>query len=248
MRRRYVVGNWKMNGLAADIAHAREIAAEAVAMPIIDVALCPPATLIASVCAAVPTLAVGGQDCHAQDKGAFTGSVSAAMIADAGARLCIVGHSERRQGVGESDAMVSDKAMAALTAGLAVIICVGEPLAVREAGEAESYVLAQITGSVCDAALVQPERVAIAYEPIWAIGTGVTATPDDIAAMHSMIRTALRNRRAAAADAVRLLYGGSVTAENAAAIFACADVDGALVGGASLTAAKFVPIMAAANG
>lgn len=242
MRRSYVVGNWKMNGTRAALQEVEAIAAVARANPGVDVAVCPPFTLIATATQAAASLAIGGQDCHPAASGAFTGSISAAMLADAGAKLVILGHSERREGLGESDELVKRKVEAALGAGLGVILCVGEPLAVREAGDAESYVLGQLGASLPYAILSDPSRVAIAYEPIWAIGTGRTASVDDIAAMHGAIRAALGD----AGEEMAILYGGSVTADNAADILALADVDGALVGGASLTAAKFAPIIEAA--
>jgi triosephosphate isomerase (TIM) len=245
-RRKYIVGNWKMNGLRGDLGEAQAIAAVAAAHGNVDTAICPPATLISAMAAAVPGLRVGGQDCHASAGGAFTGSVSAAMLVDAGAPLTIVGHSERREGCGESDTDVRAKAEVALAAGLDVILCVGEPIAVREAGEAISYVLAQIHGSLPEGH--DPARLAIAYEPIWAIGTGLVPTIADVAAMHGAIRGALAERGAALAAGTRLLYGGSVNGDNAAELLGAGDVDGALVGGASLTAAKFGPIVAAAAG
>lgn len=243
-RRKYVVGNWKMNGVTAAIADAQAIFAAAGDHRGVDVALCPPFTLIGAMVAAAPGAAIGGQDCHHAASGAFTGSVAAAMLADAGARLVIVGHSERREGCGESDADVRAKAEAGLSAGLSVILCVGEPREVRESGGAIDYVLAQIAGSVPDD--FAADRLAIAYEPIWAIGTGLVPTAADVAAMHGAIRGALAARFGGAADDMRILYGGSVNGENAAELLDAGDVDGALVGGASLTAAKFVPIVAAA--
>lgn len=242
-RRKYVVGNWKMNGLSASIADARAIFAGVAGHPAVDVALCPPFTLLGAM-AAVPGAVVGGQDCHRAASGAFTGSIAAPMLADAGASLVIVGHSERREGFGESDGDVRAKAEAGLTAGLSVILCVGEPRDVRESGSAIDYVLAQIAGSVPDN--FDPQRLAIAYEPIWAIGTGLVPTVDDVAAMHGAIRGALAGRFGAAADAMRILYGGSVNGDNATELLGAADVDGALVGGASLTSAKFLPIVEAA--
>jgi triosephosphate isomerase (TIM) len=245
-RRKFIVGNWKMNGTQVDLGEACAIAALAQAHSGVDVALCPPATLIGAMVAAAPGLAVGGQDCHVSASGAFTGSVAAAMLADAGARLTIVGHSERREGFGETDAAVRAKAETALAAGLDVILCVGEPRAVREAGDAISYVLAQIADSLPqghDAA-----RLAIAYEPIWAIGTGLVPTTADVAAMHGAIRAALARQGDDLAEQTRLLYGGSVNGDNAAELLNAGDVDGALVGGASLTAAKFGPIIAAGAG
>lgn len=243
-RRKYVVGNWKMNGTTATLAEARAIFAAASECPGVDVALCPPFTLIGAMAGAVPGAAVGGQDCHSAASGAFTGSVAADMLVDAGATLVIVGHSERREGCGESDADVRAKAEAALAAGLSVILCVGEPREVRESGGAIDYVLAQIAGSVPDE--FAADRLAIAYEPIWAIGTGLVPTVADVAAMHGAIRGALAARFGDAAQQMRLLYGGSVNGDNAAELLDAGDVDGALVGGASLTAAKFVPIVAAA--
>jgi len=244
-RRKYVVGNWKMNGVTASIADAQAIFAAAGDHAGVDVAICPPFTLIGAMVAAVPGAAVGGQDCHSAVSGAFTGSVAAPMLADAGAILVIVGHSERREGCGESDADVRAKAEAGLGAGLSVILCVGEPREVRESGRAIDYVLAQIAGSVPDD--FEANRLAIAYEPIWAIGTGLVPTVDDVAAMHGAIRGALAARFGGAAeDDMRLLYGGSVNGDNACELLGAGDVDGALVGGASLTAAKFLPIVAAA--
>ncbi len=185
-RRKYVVGNWKMNGLSTAIADAQTIFAEAASYPGVDVALCPPFTLIGAMVAAAPGAAVGGQDCHGAAAGAFTGSVSAPMLVDSGASLVIVGHSERREGCGEGDADVNAKAQAGLAAGLSVILCVGEPREIRESGGAIDYVLAQIAGSVPDG--FDPQRLAIAYEPIWAIGTGLVPTIADVAAMHGAIR------------------------------------------------------------
>lgn len=243
-RRKYVVGNWKMNGLSAAIGEAQAIFAAADEHAVVDVAICPPFTLIGAMVAAVPGKAVGGQDCHNATSGAFTGSVAAEMLADIGASVVIVGHSERREGFAESDDDVRAKAEAGLAAGLSVILCVGEPREVRESGGAIDYVLAQIAGSVPES--FDPHRLAIAYEPIWAIGTGLVPTVADVAAMHGAIRGALAARFGDAAQAIRLLYGGSVNGDNAAELLDAGDVDGALVGGASLTAAKFVPIVAAA--
>lgn len=246
-RRKYVVGNWKMNGLTGALGEAQTIFDAAKAHPAVDVALCPPFTLIGPMLAAAPDAAVGGQDCHSAASGAYTGSVAAAMLADIGATLVIVGHSERREGFGESDADVKAKAEAALVAGLSVILCVGEPREVRESGGAIDYVLAQVAGSL--PADFDASRLAIAYEPIWAIGTGLVPTVDDVAAMHGDIRAKLGELAGSgAAGTMRILYGGSVNAENAAELLGAGDVDGALVGGASLTAVKFVPIIAAASG
>lgn len=245
-RRKYVVGNWKMNGLSDAVTEAQAIFAAAGEHPAVDVAICPPFTLIGAMAAALPAASIGGQDCHAAASGAYTGSVAAPMLADAGARLVIVGHSERREGCGESDQDVKAKAEAALAVGLDVILCVGEPRDIRESGGAIDFVLAQLRKSLPDA--FDPARLAIAYEPIWAIGTGLVPTVEDVAAMHGAIRAALTERIGAGAEVVRLLYGGSVNGENAAELLGAGDVDGALVGGASLTAAKFLPIVAAGAG
>jgi len=246
-RRKYVVGNWKMNGMTASLDEARAIFAAAKVHGSVDVAICPPFTLIGPMIEAAPGATVGGQDCHAAASGAFTGSVSAPMLTDVGASLVIVGHSERREGCGESDVDVRAKAEAALAAGLDVILCVGEPREVRESGSAVGYVLVQIAGSLPDG--FDPARLAIAYEPIWAIGTGLVPTIADVAEMHGAIRAKLGELAGAgSAEAMRILYGGSVNAENAAELLNAGDVDGALVGGASLTAGKFVPIIEAAAG
>ena len=243
-RRKYVVGNWKMNGVTASIADAQAIFAATGDHGGVDVALCPPYTLIGAMVAAAPGAVIGGQDCHHAASGAFTGSVAAGMLVDAGASVVIVGHSERREGCGEGDGDVCAKAKAGMAAGLSVILCVGEPREVRESGGAIDYVLEQIAGSVPDD--FDADRLAIAYEPIWAIGTGLVPTVGDVAAMHGAIRGALAARFGGAADNMRLLYGGSVNGDNAAELLGAGDVDGALVGGASLTAAKFMPIVAAA--
>ena len=243
-RRKFVVGNWKMHGTAASLGEAKAIADGAARYPGVDVALCVPATLIERASRAVPGFPIGAQDVHHNDKGAHTGCFSTEMLIDAGASLVIVGHSERRDAQRESDAEVKAKAEAALTAGLAVILCVGESLDVREAGSAIETVSAQV-----DASLPKPDpaKLAVAYEPIWAIGTGKVASPEDIGEMHAAIRERLRAAYGGAGDGVRILYGGSVNAANAGEIFAVADVDGALVGGASLSADKLLPIVEAAS-
>jgi triosephosphate isomerase len=243
-RRKLVVGNWKMHGLAADIVEILTIAEAAHDNPSVDVGLCVPATLIERAVRSVPGFPIGGQDLHFSDKGAHTGCVSAAMLADAGATMVIVGHSERRADQHETSSEVRSKAESALGAGLLTILCVGESLLVREAGDAISTVLAQLDESLPrgrDAA-----GLAIAYEPIWAIGTGKIPTIDDIDEMHAAIREQLREGYGQTGDAIRILYGGSVKPTNAADIFSVMDVDGALVGGASLNAADFVPIIEAA--
>jgi len=239
-----VAGNWKMHGLSADLAEIKAIADASRQYPSVDVALCVPAILIERASRAVPGFAIGGQDVHEAEKGAHTGCTSAEMLLDAGASLTIVGHSERRDAQRESDAEVKAKAAAGLSRGLAVILCVGESLDVREAGDAIATVTAQLDGSLPDD--VGAATLAIAYEPIWAIGTGKVPTTDEIGEMHAAIRAKLGERYGKAGSAIRILYGGSVKASNAQEIFGVPDVDGALVGGASLTAAQFVPIIEAA--
>jgi triosephosphate isomerase len=236
--KKLVAGNWKMHGLAADLDEVRAIAEASKAYADVDVALCVPAILLERAARAVPGFAIGGQDVHHAEKGAHTGCTSALMLLDAGASLTIVGHSERRDAQRESDEEVKAKAEAALSVGLAVILCVGEPLDVREGGEAVSTVVSQLDGSLPG---------SIDYEPIWAIGTGKIPTLDEIAEMHAAIRGKLRERYGSSGEQVRILYGGSVKASNAAEIFGIGDVDGALVGGASLKGANFLPIVAAAS-
>ena len=240
-----VAGNWKMHGLSSDLSEVKAIADAARDYPGVDVALCVPAILIERAVRAVPGIAIGAQDVHFAEKGAHTGCISAAMLLDAGASLTIVGHSERRDAQREDDDQIRAKAEAALAAGLDVILCVGEALDVRETGRAVETVAAQLEASLPDALFGQAE-LAIAYEPIWAIGTGKVPTNDEIGDMHEALRRALRNRFGEAGNGMRILYGGSVKGSNAAEIFAVANVDGALVGGASLTADDFLPIVAAA--
>jgi triosephosphate isomerase len=244
VRRKLVAGNWKMNGSLAALSELGPIAGAARSAGGVDVAVCPPFTLIAPAVARSGGLAIGGQDCHPQASGAHTGFISAAMLKEAGARLVIVGHSERRAEAGEDDEVVRGKAEAALAAGLLTILCVGESESERQAGRALERVAAQLAGSLPD--LRQETELVVAYEPIWAIGTGRTATAADVAEMHAHIRRALAERLGDSGGRIRILYGGSVNAANAAELFAVADVDGALVGGASLAAAQFVPIVEAA--
>ena len=232
-----------MNGGLAALSELDGIAAAAQAAPGIDVAIAVPATLIGAAVLRVPGLAIGAQDVHPMDKGAYTGSISVDMVKEAGARFSIVGHSERRADCHESDAQVKAKAEALHRAGLGAILCVGETLAERDAGRAEAVVTGQLSGSLPEGAAA--DWLSIAYEPVWAIGTGRTPTVADVAAMHGAIRVRLRELIGQEAEAVRILYGGSVTGDNAAELLAAGDVDGALVGGASLTAAKFVPIVEA---
>ncbi len=241
-----VAGNWKMNGVKASLSEVEAMAAgydEALSARI-DLLVCPPATLIGSAVAmAAGRLAIGGQDCHAHANGAHTGDISAEMLRDLGAAYVIVGHSERRADHGESDAIVKAKAQAALRAGLVAIVCVGETQAERLAGEMLDVVGAQIAGSLPDGA--NARTLVVAYEPVWAIGTGLTPTPADVAQVHGFIRERLAARLGAEGAGVRILYGGSVKPSNAAELMGVANVDGALVGGASLTAKDFLCIAAA---
>ncbi|HYW14926.1 MAG TPA: triose-phosphate isomerase [Allosphingosinicella sp.] len=244
VRRKLVVGNWKMNGSRAALGELSAIAAAAREASGVDVAICPPFTLIPLAVPRAGGLAVGAQDCHSKDSGAHTGNVSAPMLKEAGARLAILGHSERRADQSETDSIVRAKAESALRGGLQAIVCVGESEAERESGKAVERVTSQLAGSIPE--LSGESELVVAYEPIWAIGTGRTATAADVAEMHAAIRAALTGRFGDAGGRIRILYGGSVNAGNAAELFALEDVDGALVGGASLTAAQFVPIIEAA--
>jgi triosephosphate isomerase len=241
----YIVGNWKMNGTRAMLSEARAMDRAAARFPKVQVAVAPPATLIHRVRDAVDLIGVGGQDCHAQDSGAFTGDISAPMLKDAGADFTIVGHSERRTLHGESDGDVKAKAETAFASGLAVILCVGETEQQRDAGEAETVVGAQLEGS-CPRVDGAPEKLSVAYEPVWAIGTGRVPSLEDVAAMHKSIREKLVAIYGEAGADVRILYGGSVKADNAAELLSVAEVGGALVGGASLTAEGFLAIVGAA--
>ncbi|MEM1371019.1 MAG: triose-phosphate isomerase [Pseudomonadota bacterium] len=247
--RSLVAGNWKMNGLQAALPEADAVAAfvaQADGGLQCDAMICPPTTLIAPLAQAVGTrLPLGGQDCHAAQTGAYTGDVSAEMLADAGASAVIVGHSERRAEHGEIDAVVLEKALAAHRAGLTAIICVGETLGQRDANLTLDVVRRQVHNSTPQSAT--PENVVIAYEPVWAIGTGVTPTLDDVANVHAAIRASLSDRFGATGQAVRILYGGSVKPSNASELLAISHVNGALVGGASLKAADFNAIIEAAH-
>lgn len=245
-RRKLIAGNWKMNGLKAQLGDVSAIAQLAAGRPDIDVALYLPATLIASAVPLAGAVLIGGQDCHQAEAGAFTGNISAAMLVDAGAGGTLVGHSERRQYQHESNADVAAKAVQAHGAGLKVILCIGETLETREQGDdvAHDFVAAQLIASLPEGA--DPAWLTIAYEPVWAIGTGKVATPAQIAAMHAALRVTLVKALGDAGNKMRILYGGSVSGDNAAEILHTDNVDGALVGGASLTAAKFAPIIAAA--
>ncbi|WP_045390470.1 triose-phosphate isomerase [Falsirhodobacter sp. alg1] len=234
-------GNWKMNGTKADLAEVADLL-KAHSAPACDVLLCPPATLLSRMAEAAKgtSLAVGGQDCHAKASGAHTGDVSADMLADAGATHVILGHSERRADHGESDVMVADKVTAAQAAGLTTIVCIGETEGDRDAGRTLDIIGSQIDGSL--PATCEAGKLVVAYEPIWAIGTGRTPSLDEIAEVHAFLRNQLSPRFG---DGIRLLYGGSVKPGNAAEIFALPNVNGALVGGASLKAADFGGIIAA---
>lgn len=243
-RRPLIAGNWKMNGLRADgMALGRAVAAavKSAGWTDRDILVCPPATLLAAIAGTVDGsgVAVGGQDCHASAKGAHTGDISAEMLRDAGATCVIVGHSERRTNCGETDTIVCAKAEAAWRAGLLPIVCIGETLAEHDAGKTLDVLASQLNGSVPGGATAA--RLVVAYEPVWAIGTGKTPTTAEVAAAHAHIRKMLVGLTEEAAG-VRLLYGGSVKGSNAAELLAVADVDGALIGGASLQADEFLAI------
>lgn len=241
--RKLAAGNWKMNGTLASLAEVEMLMRDCAGAGV-EMLICPPATLLRPMADRVGqgAVAVGGQDCHAKESGAHTGDISAEQLRDAGATYVIVGHSERRADHGETDSAVAAKAVAAHRAGITSIICVGETEAQRDAGETLAVIARQLAGSVPDCATA--ENTVIAYEPVWAIGTGRTPTADQIAEVHAAMRDALV-ARFADGDGFRLLYGGSVKPSNAAEIFGIAHVDGALVGGASLKAADFAPIVKA---
>ncbi|GGA52543.1 triose-phosphate isomerase [Pelagibacterium lentulum] len=243
-----IAGNWKMNGTGAALSEVTKLRNHLSGADLadVDILIAPPATLVERFFQAVKgtAIAVGGQDCHASEQGAHTGDVSAQMLADAGATYVIVGHSERRSDYSETDSQVKAKAMAALRAGLTPIVCVGETEAERETGRANQVVSEQLAGSLPETE--SPDRVVVAYEPVWAIGTGKTPTLADIAAMHTHIRSKLTKRYGAAGPTPRILYGGSVKPANAGEILAIENVDGALVGGASLLADDFFGIISAA--
>ena len=237
-----VAGNWKMNGLMASAGELETIIAGVRSLSNADFLICPPATLVARFAALArgSRVAIGGQDCHAEPAGAYTGDIAAEMLKDAGASAVIVGHSERRHYHGETDAMVRAKALAARRAGLHAIICVGETRAERDAGKTQAVVQKQLDGSLPDGLA----DFAIAYEPVWAIGTGLTPTNDDVLAMHRFIRERLYTRFGDAGQGVRILYGGSVKPANAKGLLGIDNVDGALVGGSSLKASEFLAIAA----
>jgi len=246
-RRPLIAGNWKMNGLRADALVLAKGVADGVkkaGWSDREVLVCPPATLVMAVAEAVKGsgVLVGGEDCHAKASGAHTGDISAEMLRDAGASHVIVGHSERRTDHGETDAVVRAKAEAAWRAGLLPIVCIGETLAERDAGRTLAVLETQLKGSVPSGATAA--KLVVAYEPVWAIGTGRTASPDQAQEVHALIRKRLE-RAVRDAKAIPLLYGGSVKADNAKSLFAMPDIDGGLVGGASLKAAEFLAIAAA---
>ncbi|HWS06942.1 MAG TPA: triose-phosphate isomerase [Xanthobacteraceae bacterium] len=241
-RRPLVAGNWKMNGLEASAGELKAIIAGARGLPKADFIICPPATLVVRFAALAQgsRVAIGGQDCHAEPAGAYTGDIAAEMLKDAGAGAVIVGHSERRRYHGETNAIVRGKALAARRAGLLAIICVGETRVERDAGKTHTVVRAQLDGSLPDGF----SDFVVAYEPVWAIGTGVTPTRDDVLAMHRFIRERLCARYGDAGQGVRILYGGSVKPANAKELLGIDNVDGALIGGASLKADEFLAIAA----
>jgi triosephosphate isomerase len=242
--RKYIVGNWKMNGTSADLPEIAAIAAIAREYESVDSSICLPATLIERASVALVGFPIGGQDCHMATSGAHTGCISAAMLLDAGAQVTIIGHSERRAAQHEQDADIRAKAEAAKAVGLDVIVCVGETLQERDAGLALNIVLGQLERSLPDCS--DGFWLCVAYEPVWAIGTGRIPEEQDIAEIHAAIREQLLGRFGEAGRAIRILYGGSMNGDNAATLLAIPDVDGGLIGGASLSAAKFGPILAAA--
>ncbi|MEJ0076736.1 MAG: triose-phosphate isomerase [Alphaproteobacteria bacterium] len=244
-RRPLVAGNWKMNGLRPAAAELGKIVQGSAGLPDVDLLVCPPATLLMMFASAThgSQVAIGAQDCHAEPSGAFTGDISAEMLADAGASAVIVGHSERRAYHAETDSMVRAKALAAWRAGLMAIVCVGETKEQRAAGQTLDVVGSQLAGSLPGS--VVAEGLVVAYEPVWAIGTGLTPTPADVAEVHGFIRGRLNKRFGETGEDIRVLYGGSVKPGNAAELLAVPSVDGALVGGASLKADDFLGIAAA---
>ncbi|MWV27940.1 triose-phosphate isomerase [Aurantiacibacter rhizosphaerae] len=244
--RPYIVGNWKMHGTRAMLAEARAIDRAAERLLKVEVALAPPFTLIHATRKEANLIGIGAQDVHPADGGAHTGDISAAMVKDAGAGFTIVGHSERRANHGETNALVKEKADAVIAAGMSVIVCVGETEAERDSGKAEGVVGDQLMASMPTGEGVA-EKVTVAYEPVWAIGTGRTPTVEDIGAMHRHIRKILGSLYGEEGAEVRILYGGSVKPENASELLAADDVGGALVGGASLTAESFLGIIMAAT-
>jgi triosephosphate isomerase (TIM) len=242
--RKFIAGNWKMNGRLSDLEAVKAIANGAADYPSVDTALCLPATLIAPAVQAVPGYAIGAQDCHMAVSGAHTGCISAAMLKEVGAKLTIVGHSERRNAHHETSDEVRQKAATAIAEGLTAIICVGETEAERNAGQAVAIVTLQLSDSLPEGA--KATTTIIAYEPVWAIGTGRVPTAENVKEMHSAIREQLKAEIGLDGETIRILYGGSMNGDNAASLLAVPNVDGGLIGGASLSAEKFLPIVAAA--
>jgi triosephosphate isomerase len=251
MRRPFIAGNWKMNlNRASAVALAEGVAKRAETLQGVDLAVCPPSCYLDAVGRAIAgsKVALGAQNMYHEREGAFTGELSAAMLCDLGCKYVILGHSERRHILGETDAAVNRKVHAALAAGLLPILCVGETLAEREAGQTLQVIRRQFDGSLAGVSVQQMAQLVIAYEPVWAIGTGKVATPQQAEEVHLDLRKLLVDRyNQQVADTVRIQYGGSVKAENAAELLGQADIDGALVGGASLEAAQFMGIIAGAR-
>lgn len=250
-RRKFIAGNWKMNTTRAEgVALAAAIAAKVGTESAVEVAVCPPSLYLEAVGQAIKNSAVGlgAQNCYHEAKGAFTGELSPQMVRDIGCAFVILGHSERRQIFGESSADVNRKVLAALGVGLTTIVCVGETLQQRQTGQTSTVVREQIEASLAGLSVEQMQKIVIAYEPVWAIGTGVVATPDQAQEVHADLRKLLETRyNSQLASAVRIQYGGSVNAENAATLLSQPDIDGALVGGAALKADSFLAIVAAAQ-
>ncbi|KUP92252.1 triose-phosphate isomerase [Tritonibacter horizontis] len=242
MARKLAAGNWKMNGTGGNLTELQALAGQDLPNSV-DILICPPATLLSRAAALAGGIAIGGQDCHAVASGAHTGDISADMLRDAGATYVILGHSERRTDHGETSETVRAKAEAAIAAGLCAVICIGETLEERETGQTLSVVERQLAGSLPD--VTTAANTVVAYEPVWAIGTGKVPTLEQIGEVHTALRRAVEHRFGAAGSDIPLLYGGSVKPSNAAEIFAVPNVDGALVGGASLKAADFGAIIAA---
>lgn len=250
MRRPLVAGNWKMHGTLAANAALLDAVLAGVAADGIDVMVAPPHVYLCQVLDALAgsPVVLGAQDCHPQLSGAYTGEVSPAMLADIGVRYVILGHSERRQYQAESDVLVAAKFAAAQQQGLVPVLCIGETLQQREQGETRAVVRRQLLAVIDSLGVAVLRQAVVAYEPVWAIGTGRTATPEQAQEVHHELRRLVAERDAEVAAGLRILYGGSVKADNAAALFAMADIDGALVGGASLKAAEFLAICRAAAG
>lgn len=247
MLKKLIAGNWKMNGVKSNLDHIKDIAEQAALYPNTDVALCVPTTLIEAASNISGSAAIGAQDCHASESGAHTGCVSAAMVKECGAKYVIVGHSERRTDQAESNADVKAKAQAVIASDMTAILCIGESEEQRNSGNAVAIVIEQLNLSLPDIDDFDGAALCVAYEPIWAIGTGRIPSLEEVAEMHMAIRNALTVKYAESGNDIHILYGGSMNGDNAADLLAIAHVDGGLVGGASLTAAKFSPVIAAAS-